>query len=257
MRSESPDAARSSDAASTPQVTLSVIFPAYQEEEFLPSAVGDVVGGLRGDPRFPTFEVIVVENGSRDRTRAVADELAQRYPQVRSLSIDAPDYGKALRTGLLAANGAFVVNFDVDLYDLDFLRRAVARIAEPGGPSIVVASKRGEGSVDTRHWSRRVVTGVFTLLLRRGFGLKVSDTHGMKAMRRADVAPLAEKCLFGADLFDTELVLRTERAGFATGELPYVVRETRPARTPIVSRIARSLRGLARLRVALWRESRR
>ena len=233
--------------------SLSIVFPAYQEEEFLAAAVRDVVDGLEGE--FPDFEVIVVENGSRDRTRAIADDLASAIPEVRSLSIDAADYGKALRTGLLAAEGDYVVNFDVDLYDLDFLRRAVSEISAPGGPSIIVATKRGVGSVDTRHWSRRVVTGVFSFLLRYGFGLKVSDTHGMKAMRRADVAPLAQECLFGSDLFDTELVLRTERAGFRTAEIPYVVRETRPARTPILSRITRSVWGLVRLRVTLWRES--
>lgn len=234
---------------------VSVIFPAYQEEPYLPGAVRDVVDGLRA--RRADFEVVVVENGSKDRTRAVADQLAAELDEVRSLSIETADYGKALRTGLLAATGTYVVNFDVDLYDLDFLARAVERIAAPGGPSVIVATKRGAGSVDTRHWTRRLVTGVFTFLLRYGFGMKVSDTHGMKAMRRADVVPLAERCLFGADLFDTELILRVERAGFVAGELPCVIKETRPARTPIVSRIARSVRGLARLRLALWREERR
>jgi glycosyltransferase AglD len=84
----------------------------------------------------------------------------------------------------------------------------------------------------------------------------VSDTHGMKVLRRSDVVPLAERCQFGTDLFDTELVLRTERHGYLTGEIGVTVEEKREARTPIVSRISRSLRGLARLRLALWREGR-
>ena len=233
---------------------VSIVFPAYQEETFLPTAVADVATGMRAAGR--PFEVLVVENGSRDRTRAVALDLAAEYPEVRALSIPTADYGLALREGLLESKGIFVVNFDVDLYDLTFLERALERIAAPGGPSIVVASKRGEGANDTRHWTRKAVTGVFTFLLRRGFGLKVSDTHGMKAMRRADVVPLAEQCLFGTDLFDTELVLRTERAGFATGEIGVTIEETRPARTPIAGRIVRSVRGLAKLWFALRREDR-
>jgi glycosyltransferase AglD len=232
--------------------SVSVVFPAYQEQDFITSAVTDVVDGLR--TMGVAFEVIVVENGSTDGTRAEADGLAARYGEVRSMSIDAPDYGRALRHGLLAATKDYVVNFDVDLYDLDFAARAVSQMHAPGGPSIVVGSKRGDGSVDNRHWTRKVVTGVFSGLLRYGFGLRVSDTHGMKAMRRADVLPVAERCQFGTDLFDTELVLRTERAGFKTGELPVVIEEKRPARTPIVSRIVRTVRGLARLRVALWRD---
>jgi hypothetical protein len=63
------------------------------------------------------------------------------------------------------------------------------------------------------------------------------------------------ECRFAGDLFDTELILRTERAGYRVAELGVTVIDTRPPRTPIHKRIPRSLAGLARLRVVLWRES--
>jgi glycosyltransferase involved in cell wall biosynthesis len=236
----------------SPPDSISVVFPAYQEEEYLPTAVEHVVQGLR--QRGVTGQVIVVENGSRDRTFEVAKELSKTYPEVLALQNDAADYGLALKRGLLAATGEFVVNFDVDLYDLHFMDIAISTIAAPDGPSIVVGSKRGDGAFDQRHWTRKFVTAVFSNLLRLGFGLQVSDTHGMKAMRRASVVPFANQCLFGVDLFDTELILRCERGGLKTGEVPITVEEHRPARTPIASRILRSLRGLAKLRIALWRE---
>lgn len=237
-----------------PLPSVSVVFPAYQEEEFLERAVRTVVDGLRSDGR--VFEVIVVENGSRDNTRLVADRLAGEIAEVQSRSIVSANYGLALRDGLLAARNELVVNFDVDLFDLGFLREATDRIAADGGPDLIVASKRGVDADDRRHWTRKVVTGVFSTLLRVGFGLQVSDTHGMKAMRREPAQRLAADCLFGTDLFDTELILRLERAGFRTGEIGVRIEETRPARTPIVSRIVRSLRGLATLWLALRRERR-
>jgi glycosyltransferase AglD len=86
--------------------------------------------------------------------------------------------------------------------------------------------------------------------------LKVSDTHGMKVMRRDDVVEIARHCQFGTDLFDTELILRAERAGLNTGEIGVKVEEKREARTPIANRILRSLRGLVRLKVALLKEAR-
>jgi glycosyltransferase AglD len=232
-------------------VSLSVVFPAYQEEQYLPSAVRDVVTGLRADGA--EFEVIVVENGSRDRTKEVADELAAEFPEVISMSHHEPDYGKSLRAGLMRASKTYVVNFDVDLYDLGFAKRAIAK-AEAERLAIVVGSKRGSGSNDTRAPLRKLVTFTFSTILKVGFGLQVSDTHGMKVLRRSKVVPIAEKCLFGTDLFDTELVLRTERAGLRTGELGVTVEEKRDARTPIVSRITRSLLGLAKLRMTLWKE---
>jgi hypothetical protein len=118
----------------------------------------------------------------------------------------------------------------------------------------VVGSKRAPGAEDQRSWPRRFVTWAFSSLLRILFGLQVSDTHGMKAMRRDAVVPLAGQCRFDADLFDTELVIRAERADLAVTEIPVRVEERRPSRTSIVRRATRSLWGLARLRVVLWRE---
>lgn len=204
----------------------------------------------RGEP----FELVIAENGSTDGTRQLAAALAAAEPEVRLLSLDEADYGRALRAGFLAANGEVVVNFDADYFDVPFVDRALAVMAAPPAPVIVVGSKRGAGADDTRTWSRRLVTFSFSTLLRVAFGLRVSDTHGIKALSREPLADLAERCRFGRDLFDTELVLRAERAGMHTAEIPVQVRELRPSRTSIVSRIPRSLAGLARLRVALWRE---
>ncbi|MEA2829210.1 MAG: hypothetical protein QOG43_3649 [Actinomycetota bacterium] len=233
---------------------ISVVMPAHDEEPFLAAAVGEVVEGLRGWGG--AFEIVVVENGSTDATAAVATKLAGEYPEVRSLSLDQADYGHALQQGFLAARGGAVAIFDVDYYDLGFLSRALDALNQPGGPSIVVGTKRGPGSVDTRAWSRQLVTRVFSTILHFGFGLKVHDTHGMKVLRRDDVVALVQGSKFGTDLFDTELVIRAERAGMRVDELPVVVAETRPSRSSIVRRIPRSIVGLARLRVVLWREGR-
>ncbi len=161
-----------------------------------------------------------------------------------------------MRSGLLDSAGDAVVNFDTDYFDLDFLDAAVAQVLSDGGPAIVVGSKRGEGSTDSRVPLRKFATIVFSTILRVVFGLKVSDTHGIKAMRRAAVEPYARICTFGQDLFDTELILRVERAGLRTAEIPVDVREIRPARSSFLSRVPRTLRGLWKLRGALTKESR-
>lgn len=233
---------------------LSVVMPAHDEEAYLSAAVRAVVSGLRERDR--TFEVVVVENGSADATAEVARALAEDLPEVRVLTLPEADYGAALREGFLAASGDLVGIFDVDYYDLAFLDSAIDVARPPDGPVIVVATKRGEGSTDTRPLPRRVVTSVFSFILRVGFGLGVSDTHGMKVVRREPLLPLARACRVGTDLFDTELILRAERSGLRAVELPVTVEETRPSRTSILRRIPRTLQGLLRLRLALWREQR-
>jgi glycosyltransferase involved in cell wall biosynthesis len=231
---------------------ITVVLAAHNEEGFIAATLDHLLDGLRA--RGQEFEIVVVENGSTDATRAEALGVADRAREVRVLSLAQPDYGAALRAGLLDAGGEFVVNFDVDYYDLTFLDRALARIAQPDHPAVVVGSKRQQGSVDNRAWPRKLVTLGFTTILHVGFGLTVSDTHGMKAMRRDAVRSLAEGCRFRTDLFDTELVIRAERAGLPVVDIPVEVTETRPSRTPILKRAARSVVGLARMRWVLWFE---
>ena len=233
---------------------LSVVMPAFNEAEILATSVKEVVAGLRD--RGESFEVIIVENGSTDRTPALASEIAAELPEVRVEHRDEANYGRALRAGLLAARGDVVVNFDADYFDLEFLDAAVTEVLDPDGPAIVVGSKRAAGATDTRVPLRKVATWAFSVILRVLFGLKVSDTHGMKALRRSAVGALAERCFSGQDLFDTELILRVERAGLGAGEIPVTCHELRPARSSFLSRVPRTLRGLCKLRIAMWREQR-
>ncbi len=234
------------------ELGLTVVMPAFNEAEILETSVKSVAEGLRD--RGSSFEIVIVENGSTDGTDSIADSLATSYPEVRVEHRAEADYGRALRAGLLTARGDIIVNFDTDFFDLGFLDAAVARVRAPNGPTIVVGSKRGEGATDARAPLRKLATAVFGIVLRVAFGLHVSDTHGIKAMNRAAVEPFARACSFGQDLFDTELILRVERAGLQTAEIPVEVEELRPARTSIARRVPRTLLGLVKLRIALFRD---
>jgi glycosyltransferase involved in cell wall biosynthesis len=227
---------------------LSIVMPAYDEEGYLEPAVKTAIGSLRA--REAHFEVLIVENGSTDATIAEADGLARTYDEVRVLHLPDADYGAALRAGFLAAEGEVIVNFDVDFVDMSFLDEAVS-IMDDGLTTVVVGSKRTAGADDQRSIGRKVVTAGFSLTMRYWFGLKVSDTHGLKALRREALTPLVLDCRSSRDIFDTELILRAERAGLPIREIPVTAMERRPPRTSIARRIPRSIIGLARLHRSL------
>jgi glycosyltransferase involved in cell wall biosynthesis len=232
---------------------LSVVMPAHNESGFLDQTLKVLVSALRD--RELAFEVVVVENGSTDATLADARRFAADDAAVVVLTRPVADYGEAMRAGLLASRGDVVVVFDVDYFDPGFVDVVLPRLAAPGGPTIIVGSKRAPGTRDARPWPRRAITAGFSIVLRVGFGLTVSDTHGMKGMRRTTVEPIARRCRNGSDLFDTELILRADRAGLEVDEVPVTVEERRPSRTPIARRVARTMIGLVRLRIQLWRET--
>ncbi|HVL99405.1 MAG TPA: glycosyltransferase family 2 protein [Egibacteraceae bacterium] len=238
-REEASGAAAVEDAG----VTLSVVIPVYNEEAILAETVAAVVQALRQDDNVPSFEVIVSENGSSDGTRAVARELADRYGEVVVLESDVADYGAAMREGFRAASGAFIVNFDADYYDMEFVRRALVADGD-----IVIAAKGITGSDDTRTLVRRVASRVFGFLVRGLLSLQVSETHGMKVFRRGAVEPLIPDVQATKDLFDTELVALAEKRGLEIVELPIRTAEMRHSRSAMLTRVPRTVWGLVMMR---------
>jgi hypothetical protein len=175
---------------------------------------------------------------------------------------------------MLAGRGDLIVNFDIDFHDVGFMLEAgeslttetktaepagsgaTTQSAEAGSPAvgIVVGSKLIEGAEDKRSWARHFVSWGFTTVLRILFDRRMDDTHGMKVLRREVVARFAPRTIMTADLFDTELIIRARRGGVVVKALPVTVEEKRKPRSSIVRRIPRTIRGLLRLRVVLWKE---
>ncbi len=149
-----------------------------------------------------------------------------------------------MREGFLTSDGDWVVNFDIDYYSGDFLVAAVGH----DDADVVLASKRAPGSEDRRSAFRKTATWGFNVLLRTVLESNVSDTHGMKAIRRTVIDAVAGDVGSTEDLFDTELVIRAERAGFRIVELPVTVEERRESRSRLARRIPRTLRGLWEIR---------
>ena len=231
-----------------PPPRVSIIIPVYNEEAILQTAVVDLIDRLR---EFDwTYELRLAENGSTDRTVEVGEELAKRFPQVSIASVGAPNYGLALRRGIEAARGEFVICDEIDLCDTDFYRRALEAL-ETGQADFVVGSKVMAGASDERPLFRRLGTVVINGMLRVALGFRGTDTHGLKAFRRASVIDVANSCLVDKDLFASELVIRAERGGVRMLEIPVRVLEKRPPSIGLTRRVPNVLKNLARLFIAI------
>jgi glycosyltransferase involved in cell wall biosynthesis len=227
--------------------SITVVVPVYNEADFIPEALPQLIAAV--DSAEVPFTIRLVENGSSDGTVDVAKSVTDD-PRVVIDTLPFADYGGAMRHGFLAADGDWVVNFDIDYFSADFLRR----VLDLEDVDLVIASKRDPGSEDRRSLFRRFATRVFNLLLRFMLDSQVTDTHGMKAFRHALVSDLAPRVASREDLFDTELVIRAERAGYEIVEVPVVVAEIREARSSLVKRVPRTIRGLWRIRRILAHE---
>ncbi len=228
----------------------SIVIPIHNEAECLEEEVRGLVGEL--DAQAVDFELLLAENGSTDATFELAESLAAADPRVRVLRAPLPDYGLAMKIGMLAGRGEYIANFDIDFHDVTFLLAAGRLFAE--GAGIVVGSKLMEGAEDRRSFARHLVSYGFTTILRLLFDPKMDDTHGMKVLRREVVQEYAPRTVMTRDLFDTELIIRARRGGVVVKALPVTVEEKRKPRSSIVRRIPRTIRGLLKLRILLWKE---
>lgn len=224
--------------------SLTIVIPVHNEAGFVTHAINTLERELAG----LDFILYLVENGSRDGTAADVDALAEQHAWLRALHLSAPDYGAALREGFRSADTDWMIAFDIDYFSRAFVDDV---LGQAGEADIVLASKRDPGADDRRGLVRRLGTRVFNLLLRSLFGSQVTDTHGMKAINRKVLDDVLPSVKSTEDLFDTELVLRAERAGYRIAEVPAVVEEIRPARSSYLKRVPRTLLGLLRLRKLL------
>ncbi|MGH8947111.1 MAG: glycosyltransferase [Acidimicrobiia bacterium] len=222
--------------------TLTLVVPVYNEADFVPMALPGLIDAAEraGAP----YRIIIVENGSTDGTAEVVGETAGDAP-VEVISREEADYGAAMRAGFLAAEGDWVVNLDIDYFSADFLEKV---LGQPDTVDLVIGSKRDPSSRDRRPLIRRVATQVFNLLLRLILSSRVTDTHGMKGFRHALVHDLVPQVISNRDLFDTELVVRAERAGYRIVEVPVHVQEMRLARSSLLKRVPGTILGLFRIR---------
>jgi glycosyltransferase involved in cell wall biosynthesis len=204
---------------------VSFVIPVFDEEAILHAAVVDLRERLA--PHRLRYELLLAENGSRDRTAAVARELCARYPEVRLVQSPTPNYGQALRLGILSARGELVICEEIDLCDVDFHLQALA-LLRADRADFVIGSKLAGGARDERPAIRHHASQLYNAVLRWLFDFHGTDTHGLKAFRRRAVLPIVQACQIDRDVFSSELTIRAYRSPLRVVEIPVRVLEKRP-----------------------------
>jgi glycosyltransferase involved in cell wall biosynthesis len=168
--------ARTAAAVPATGVDVSVLVPAKDEAENLPLFMELAEAAFRG--RAERYEVVVVDDGSVDRTWTVLQELAARYPFLRAVRHRARrGIADALRTGYLHARGRVLVFYPADLqFKPEDIPSLVAPILADES-DMVTGYKQG-------HYEKRFVSGIYNRLSRLLFDIPVRDLNSVKAYRR-------------------------------------------------------------------------
>jgi len=231
---------------------ISVVLPAFNEEANIGPMVESVIETLR--PLTEDYEVIVVDDGSRDRTAQIVRELARRYPQVRLVQHEVNrGYGAALYTGFSSCAKELIFFTDADRqFRLEEINKLLPHLREA---DLVIGYRAPRR--DPFH--RRLYGWGWNFLVSLFFGYTARDVDcAFKLFRREVFQRIGKQITSRGATFSAEFLVRARRAGFKIKEVP-VTHLPRPAGRPTGARldvIVRAFRELIRLRWQLWREGR-
>ncbi|HWP65709.1 MAG TPA: dolichyl-phosphate beta-glucosyltransferase [Candidatus Limnocylindria bacterium] len=230
-----------------------MVIPAYNEEAVLGETLRSVARHLTAGG--VAHELIVADDGSDDATVTVATALGRELPQLRVLSGPHRGKGAAVRRGMLAAAGRWVLFMDADhatpIGEWDKFAPVLAE-----GAAVVIGSRKTAGAQILRRqppW-REAAGRAFTWLANRILSTRVSDfTCGFKAFQQASARAIFSRQRVDGWGFDAEILFIAERLGYPIREVPVVWRDDAATKVRIARDAVRSFSELLAIRWAAAR----
>jgi len=226
---------------------VSVIIPVHNEEAILRGNAERLRRYLKRE--LQSLEIVICENGSSDGTTGIAAELAERFEDIEFLTLPEANLAEALKTGFKAARADKLIYFPIDLsIDLGFIPASIELLDEF---DVVIGSKRMKDDLDRRPLSRRLSSVAYHGMVRRFFGVELTDTTCVKAYRRGKILSIIDRVPTSSRIFETELIVEAQREGFDIVEVPVTVEEHRRSREGLGKKIQGKLEDLLSTRLDL------
>lgn len=202
---------------------ISVVIPAFNEQERLPATLEAVLGHLaRGG--WSGFEILVVDDGSTDGTRAIAEAFSKRHSEVHVL-VNPGNRGKgfSVRQGMLRAEGDWVLFTDADLSAPITELEKLFEAAREHQADVIIGSRALDRSLIGVHQSlfREQAGRVFNLMVRLLVGLPFWDTQcGFKLFSARAAREVFRRVRLEGFGFDVEALFIARKLGFRVVEVP-------------------------------------
>ncbi|MBI4227233.1 MAG: glycosyltransferase family 2 protein [Candidatus Omnitrophica bacterium] len=235
---------------------LSIVIPAYNEAKTIAATLDTVTRYLAGTSR--SWEILVVNDGSRDATVAETIRAARALAPRQIRLLEHPHNrgkGAAVRTGVLASTGRFIVFYDADgATPISELANVMPQLER--GAAVVTGSRRIAGAAVRRHqpWLRRALGTCYVGLTQRLIGVRVSDiTCGFKALRHDAAKAIFARLRTDGWSFDAEMFWLARRLGYDVAEVPITWTDQPNTKVRMGRAVFTSLWELLRIRWAAWR----
>jgi glycosyltransferase involved in cell wall biosynthesis len=203
---------------------ISIVMPVHNEEKILTENLSKIISHMASLGE--SFEIVLVENGSKDKTLILAVEYAEKDERVRAFSIPQKSLGDALRKGFQEAQGDLLIWYPIDLaIDLSYMKESLEAIKDC---DIVVGSKEHKDSKVERSETRKKYSKFYNSIVNLLFNLGLSDTQCVKTMRKEKILPIVNATKSGGIVFEVELLYHAKKRKLIIKEAPVIVKDFRP-----------------------------
>lgn len=199
---------------------VSIVFPAYNEVDYIPLAVEQAVKALNEFTN--SYEIIIAEDGSVDGTAELSEQLAQQYVYIKHLHGEKRlGRGTALNNAFRQSSGKVIVYMDLDLAtNIKHLQPLVEAVLVEGFDFATGSRMLPESRVE-RTLRRSISSKIYNFLVRKMLGSKLRDHQcGFKSFRREPVLQLINTVGANHWFWDTEILVRAARNGYKIKEIP-------------------------------------
>jgi len=233
---------------------LSVVIPMYNEEEIIESTIKTLDGALSAGFEQGEYEMIFVSDGSVDNTLGKAESLRGEIGSLRVIGYT-PNRGKgcAVRTGMLEANGDFVLFTDCDLaYGAEIIKTFYDEFAGSDCDIVIGSRALKGGGYDGYTFLRKIMSKTYLWVISVFADFKLSDSQcGIKGFSNEAAKRIFGECESERFEFDLEALMIAQRLGCKITEIPVRIINHRESK---VNPIRDSLRILKQLRIIKKRE---
>lgn len=234
---------------------VDIVVPVLNEEKILQKSITTLDEYMAKHLPY-RYQITIADNGSQDKTLEIAKNLAEKHRSVRVVSLAERGRGRALKRVWQNSPADILAYMDVDLSTGldDFLPMIQPLVAGEAG--VAIGSRLMKDSRTSRGVKREFISRCYNRIIKWTSGTKFSDAQcGFKAIRRDVAAKFLPKIKDNEWFFDTELLIKTERAGVAIHEQPVTWIEDTDSRVKIVKTAVDDLKGLYRVNKELDKRS--
>jgi glycosyltransferase involved in cell wall biosynthesis len=230
---------------------INVTVPVYNEERQLRQSIA-TLGDFLERTCAGSYEIVIAENASTDRTLDEARALERECPRLRVVHLDQKGRGGALKRAWGESAADVLTYMDVDLStDLAAFPQLTDTVLRRGF-DLAIGCRLSPDSTVTRGWKRELISRTYNLLVKRALGSRFLDAQcGFKALSKRAAAELLPRVADDGWFFDTELLALAEAMGYRICELPVRWNDDPDSRVNVFRTAFEDIKGLLRLRARL------